>query len=168
MKKILVILIVVIALAGCSNSNKEKSDNQFQTKIIENNYSYDYTQYKKIQETALSCEKALLDKHILIQSISFESSMYADDIYKTVIYTINSDSHITLKFDNNQNLMLTSLINLNNGCSDCKYALIDWGYWNFSSEDRSYITESSEEIITVNNFEIDSSSETFSITDTRY
>ena len=162
MKKVLLILLIVSLLTGCGSKSITKNENSFQSKIIDNNNSYNYSNYKKIQNTAIDFELALLDEHINIENISFENSQYYNGTFKTTNFTINTDINITLKFNDNQELMLVNLYCYDNENNDnydnVKRAVINWKYWNFNTEEIDNINKLHESTTTFKNFEIDSSS----------
>lgn len=170
-KLLIILFATIIFMTGCGNS-VEEYNKTFQSKIIENNSSYNIEKHEKIKNTGIDFELALLDKHINIESISFEIGQYADSNYNTIIYTINSDISITLKFDDDENLMLINIYcydrYTNDDYSDVEFAVLHWNYLNFDTSQVSEIYSLENEIININNFEIDSSSIGLTISDTRY
>lgn len=170
-KLLIVLFAIIIFITGCGNS-VENDNKAFQSKIIENNSSYNVENYEKIKNTGIDFELALLDRHINIHSISFETSQYADGNYNSIVYTINSNINITLKFDNNENLMLINIYCYdsynNDDYSDVEFAVLHWNYLNFDTSQVSEIYSLENDIININNFEIDSSSIGLTISDTRY
>lgn len=168
MKKILFILLIISLLTGCGNNSITKNEKSFQSKIIENNNSYDYSHYKKIQSTAIDFELALLDEHINIENISFENSQYYDGTFKTAIFIISAKINISLKFNDNQELILVNLYcykNENdNNYNNVKRAVINWKYWDFNNEEIDKINKLYENTINIKNFEIDSSNTGLTIT----
>lgn len=169
-KLIIILIITIIFITGCVNETENKQ--AFQSKIIENNSSYNIENYNKIKKTGIDFELALLDEHINIQSISFEIGQYADNNYNTIVYTINSDINITLKFDKNENLMLVNIYCFesynNDEYDNIEFATLRWNYFNFDTSQVTEIYSLENDTIYIKNFEIDNSSLGLTISDTRY
>lgn len=166
------LLISVLLFCACSNKNEHVIN--FQSKIIKNNNSYDYTKYETIENLAYSFEMALLDNRIDIRNISFEIGEYNNGTYKTVIFTISSNLNITLKFDDKENLMLVNVLylssdySLDDDYSDVKSAILNWDYYNLSSEEKRKCYLLDDEDVTINNFTFESSSIGYTIIDNKY
>lgn len=168
--KMLIVLLLTMPLTACNNSDKGIN---FQTKIIENHNSYNYKDYNNLTKIAHDFELALLDMHVNIESISFEYETYINGEFKTVTYKINSNISVTLKFNNSQNLMLANLKCVeqdDEDYNDIKRALLNWDYWNLSTEEilDCYDLDFDNDTKTVGDIKIEYSKLGFIISDTRY
>lgn len=173
MKKIYILFLILIIsiFTGCNQDNQTKKEQEFQSEIITNHNTYQIDNYKKIKNIGIDFELALLDQHIDIKSISFETGQYANGEYKTIVYIINSDLDITLKFDKEGNLMLINIICTDKENSDydnIKNAILNWEYFDFDFTEKNKAYTLDNDILKIDNFEIDSSSIGFSISDTQY
>lgn len=158
---IFIMLICIIFISGCTSKANNNADNfGLQSKVIENNNSYNIEDFSKIKEFAISLEKALFDYHVNIESISFEYSQYIEGIEKTIDIKINSEDSITVKFNDDEEF---ELINLKSDCEEepdtefdsASLALIHFEFFDFSSDEQFKILELYDDEIKLENYKVE-------------
>lgn len=161
LKIIFIVIICVIFISGCTSDANNNTDNfGLQSKVIENNNSYNIEDFPKIKEFAISLEKALFDYHVNIESISFEYSQYIEGIARTIDIKINSEDSITVKFNDDEDF---ELINLKSDCEEepdaefdsASSALINFEYFNFSEEEKYEIINLYDDEIKLENYKVE-------------
>lgn len=165
MKGKVLVLIFICAMFLCiTGCGEKKNEISFQSRIITNNNSYDYNDYDDIANLASSFEMALFDQHIDISSISFENSKYQDGTYKVVVFSLADGNGVTLKFNDNQKLMLVNTMDFKS--TSIRSAILYWNYWRFTGQ--NVLDAFTYDNLEVGNFIIDGNDYMFTISDSRY
>lgn len=112
-------------------------------------YDYNLDEFPKIKETTNLFLNDIERLNLNYMYLEYENSVYTNGTYKTVKIVFGKDDSITLKFDNDQNLML-STYNHNSSSDSSDYSKVymnsslifaESSYYNFTNEESNKLIE---------------------------